>query len=110
MTLNQIESKTRFEENGETRRLDTFQIGSYQVKRLTVIKDMKVLYRTISVVSSGEYMPEINYEDGFWTKGKPCFKIQTCAYGAMDVTEIEKAVAGYQKAMEVVKVLTMNFC
>lgn len=51
MTLNQIESKTRFEENGETRRLDTFQIGSYQVKRLTVMKDMKVSYRTISVVN-----------------------------------------------------------
>lgn len=55
-------------------------------------------------------MPEINYEDGLWTKEKSCFKIQTCAYGAMGVAEIEKVVAGYQEAMEVVKVLTMNFC
>lgn len=114
MELRQVESGTKFYEGGEVRRFDRFEIGGYTVNKLTVMNNAegKVEYTSISVCPDMEerYLPEIRYEDGFWTTEKPKFTIQTTAYGALDSAEIHKVVAGYQQALQVVEVLTKNFC
>lgn len=110
MTMNLISSKTKFYENGEIRRCDIFELGKYEVKRLTVFQGAKVVYKDFTISTEEEYLPTIQYNDGFFSKDAPGFTIQTTAYGAKGVKEIEKIIAGYQEAVEAVKVLTINFC
>lgn len=55
-------------------------------------------------------MPDIEYRDGYLTSGKPEFRVQTTAYGALNLDEIEQVMEGYKQAVEVVKILTKNFC
>lgn len=112
MLLNHVDHKER-ESNGRHLERDTFTLGEhYRVTRfVTTYEDGEVI-KNYSVSSDDEYMPEIYYDDcfGLVGRGKPAFKIQTCAYGAKSVDEIEKIIAGYQEAVEAVKVLTLNFC
>lgn len=96
-------------DDGSIRTLDKFEIGRYAVKRVNVFEKNRHQYMNISIYGSGEYLPEIYYDDGFWSDGAPKFTIQTTAYGAMGAEEIEKVVEGYQEAIEVVKVLEANF-
>ncbi len=110
MTLHQIESKTKFTEDGILRR-DEFEIGSYKVVRITHYDaSQKPVYKSFSVISNDEYAPEIYYNDGCWEKCKSTFEIQTAAYGAKSPDEIKKIIRGYEEAVEVAEILIMNFC
>lgn len=73
-------------------------------------------YKYISICVSykarnEQYMPEIYFEDADrWNNRQlPGFKIQTTSYGAQEVEEIDKVIAGYQVAKEVVAKLTEMF-
>ena len=68
-----------------------------------------VVWDNFSVYSDEKYMPDIKYHDGHWYRKKE-FVIQTAAYGSMDIDGIEKVVAGYNEAVEVVKYLNKEYC
>lgn len=113
MTLKQIESRTKFYKDGEASRVDVFEISHYTVAIYTTMVNMKETYKNITVTADSNelYFPDINYDNHYFEKDqKPEFKIQTTAYGALEAEAIKKVIAGYEEALEVVKVLTEKFC
>lgn len=57
-----------------------------------------------------EYLPEIYYrDDGLFSKEPGEFLIQTTAYGAKNIEEIDKIIKGYQIAQEAAKLLNAEF-
>lgn len=111
MELNFTKHMEKKYEDGELRTRDEYEIGHYKVAwvKCFYAEDGSENYENIQVFTADEYMPEIDYHDNFWSKEKPEFKIQTCAYGSKGVDEIEKIISGYQEAVEVVKKLTERF-
>ena len=105
LTLELVDHRIKFAD--DVRALDIFKIGSYTVNRVTVHEGGKLVWSNVTVFSKSDYAPEIRYDD--WSDKKQ-FKIQTTAYGALDAEEIKKVIAGYEEALEVVKVLTEKFC
>ena len=64
---------------------------------------------------SKKYVPEIYYEEKMGIVNgsivrNESFEIQTTAYGPKSAEEIEKIIAGYQEAVEVVRILNKEFC
>lgn len=107
MTLNGIGYK-----KNEDTEVFFFEIGDYKVKRYVKTYGHNDKYVSISVTADPEkkYMPDIEYRDGYLTSEKPEFRVQTTAYGALNLDEIEQVMEGYKQAVEVVKILTKNFC
>lgn len=66
---------------------------------------------SVNPVSRDNYIPEIFFEGRscIHKDRQPEFKIQTTAYGSKRPEEIEKVIAGYQQAIELVKILTEAF-
>ena len=110
MLLKQIDHKGKIE-NGKVYQLDVFELGRYEVRR-NVTKDKSgKLYKNYSVSNKGaKFLPDIYYNDGFFENEKPSFTIQTTAYGALNVKEIDEVIAGYKEAQQAVEILTLNFC
>ena len=110
MTLCSIETK---EIKLETRTIKAtcFTLGEhYMVTRRVCEYVDGTMWKDYNVMKNGEYIPEIYYNDGIFSDEKPGFKIQTTAYGAKNIDEIKKIMAGYQEAIEAVEILTKNFC
>lgn len=93
-------------EGGEIYIEDHYTIGSYKVVRDRVQYKSGNVYEHFSLMSAKEYAPQIVYRRREDVK----FLIQTTAYGAMTVGEIEEIISGYQEAVEVVEVMTKTFC
>lgn len=115
MELKYVDYKSKLEDGklyGSTR----FGINEhYSVEVYNIFKDGEEIYRRVGVEVSYEdrhenYIPEIYYQDDFYGESKPRFEIQTTAYGAKSPEEIQKVIAGYQEALEVVELLTKHFC
>ena len=90
---------------------DSFEIGSYKVERVYKrLHDDGTELFNYGIESNEEFAPRIYYVEPWEEDGtKPCFKIQTTSYGALEPSEIQKVIAGYQEAVEVVEVLTNTF-
>lgn len=96
--------------NGVICKRDEFELGNYHVVRTTRTTATNVITKDYNVWSDKNYMPTIEYDEGWWKDEKPSFKIQTTAYGALDIETIKEVVNGYNEAIEAVEILTMNFC
>lgn len=104
-----LEMKLARTKEDEERNYKVYEIGCYEVY-VTNYKTCDL--RMISVVNkdrSADFVPDIYYEDGLFGDGEKKFKIQTTSYGALDVAEVQKFIAGYNMAIEVVEVLTKEF-
>lgn len=97
-----------------------FKIGRYEVVRSVFKKrdrkdeELKKWFVSYSVFKNSKY-GDIRYLPEIYWEGEPLskedrFVINTTSYGALGVEEIEKVIDGYQEAVEVVKILTKNFC
>ena len=91
----------------EKRTCTLYTIGAYKVdvtiyedktKRISVNKDYKE-----------EFLPEIYFKDKRWGNEVEEFQIQTTAYGALNPSDIQKIIKGYEEAMKVAAVLTEEF-
>lgn len=92
--------------------MDDFKVGRYFVRRtISPMSDGEVWTRIqVQGDRDAEYLPPIQYDDDVWSDNpNPRFEIQTTAYGAKGVEDIEKVIAGYQEALEVVNLLTEKF-
>jgi len=110
MTLCSIETKRI---NLETRTVEAtrFTLGEhYMVTRRVCKYADGTTWKDYNVTKTGDYIPDIYYNDGIFSDEKPGFKIQTTAYGDKNIDEIKKIMAGYQEAIEAVEILTKNFC
>lgn len=91
----------------ENKKYELYTIGEYEVD--VTIYDSG--YKSIHVRAkdySARYLPCIYCKDNF--EGKVLgFEIQTTSYGALNTDEIKKVIEGYNKALEVVEVLTKEF-
>lgn len=106
MTLNLVEHNMKIED-GIVYTADTFDCGNYTIERYA--QNGKVTNIYVDKDESVEYLPTVSYRCRWTGNEDPEFVIQTTAYGAKPVGEIEKVIAGYQEAVEVVKILTKNF-
>lgn len=98
----------------ETRTKDIYREETYEIGDYTVIVEFvngEVDRISVKEDWNKEYVPPIyfGYDSIFAKHEKQQFKIQTVAYGAKDITEIQKVIEGYQNAIEVVEVLTKTF-
>ena len=91
-----------------------YKIGKYTVEYS--LSDYVSGYKieTVSVDISykerhDNYMPEIYYERRIG-ENKGHFEIQTTSYGSLVPEDIIKVIDGYKEALEVVRVLTKEFC
>ena len=115
MTLCTVNHKEKVEDGKKYER-DEFTLGKHYtvVRNITRYEDGDKMVRICVNLSyedrHNNYFPEIYYEDDIFGESKPEFKIQTTAYGAMNPDEIQKVIAGYQEAIEAVRILNMNFC
>ena len=115
MELRQVDYKSKVED-GKLYSSTCFGVSEhYTLEVYTIHRDGKEIYKRIGVEVSYEdrtenYIPEIYYQDDFYGKSKPRFEIQTTAYGTKSPEEIQKVIAGYQEAVEVVELLTKHFC
>ena len=78
---------------------NTSDYGEFQIKQVYV-----------APADRNNYFPDIYFEEPNKHNGleKETYKIQTTAYGAMDVNEIDKVIEGYQIAKETVALLKEN--
>ena len=100
------------EDNVET--ATRYTLGKYIVERELIEYASGIKIETISVDISykeqhDNYMPEIYYERRFG-ENKGHFEIQTTSYGSLIPEDIKKVIDGYKEALEVVRVLTKEFC
>lgn len=115
MNLRWTDEIQKVKEDGCILMVDTFKVEGAScnviVKKM-VHKDCSggIIYKAFNIISDGEYIPEIYYEDAFWSNEKPHFEIQTVAYGAKTVDEIKRIIDGYQEAIKIVKLLELSFC
>ena len=107
-----IDKTTKALDN-KTVEIENYTCGDYMVNvYTTVYSDDGTTYRTIRVGSVKEYAPSIFHNEGISIDGtvaREYFEIQTTAYGAKEVDEIERIIAGYQQAVAVVTLLTAKF-
>ena len=115
MELVKINERTKTdEENGVTYIGTEYSIGDYQVERIEKHYKDGEMVENIHVSASWEdrnekFLPEIYFNDDWFGTKKKHFDIQTSSYGALAPEEIEKVIAGYQQAVEVVETLTDKF-
>ena len=116
MELKMVEQKHK-EKNGNDYTATFYTLGGYEVDHNvtkyadgTVWDRVQVSYIDYSAARDS-YIPEISFDDGEsrWSDGRG-FKIQTTAYGVLNPEEIQKVIAGYNYALEAVKILTDKFC
>ena len=88
-------------------RYELYEMDLYKVE-VSYYGKFKNIY--VSPKDCNDYIPEIYFKDGVLGKGKEKFRIQTTAYGALDMSEIEKMMEGYKSAIKAVKELTERFC
>lgn len=100
--------------DGNLYRTEEFTLGErYEVEVYDTTYESGTAIRKIYVEAmdrNDRYLPEIYYRADIFGKREPGFKIQTTAYGSLGIEDIQKVIAGYQEAIEAVKVLTEAFC
>ena len=91
----------------EDRKYELYTIGKYQIEVTNYSNGNR--YITIRVDRfTNRFIPEIYCKDNF--EGKILgFEIQTTSYGALNAEAIQKVIAGYNEALEVVEILTKEF-
>lgn len=85
-----------------------YEIGGYTVDVITYDSG----WRNIAVTAPWEdrYMPKIYTRDDLMGDGHIIgFEIQTTSYGALPVEDIRKVIECYEKAIQVVEILTKEF-
>lgn len=113
MTLTSVAYKTN-EEHGIKYDMTVFTLGEhYTVERtISTYKDGERYIRFAVLVdyrdANENYIPEITVDRSTST-GRLLCKIHTKNYGEQDADEIQKVIAGYQEAVEAVKILEKNF-
>ena len=109
-----VTARRAMEENGTKHEGTAYELGRYKVDKYIATYETGYVYKRIIVSVPWEerenYIPEIYYEDDYYGTHTPRFEIQTAAYGALSPEEIAKVIAGYQEALEAVKILTKEFC
>lgn len=97
----------KISKNG-TDKMAEYQIGESYIVRVI---DSEILGRKCEVYPNRneEYLPEIYVDRVVFGKDEPKFKIQTSSYGSLESTEIQKVIAGYNVAMEVVELIKKQF-
>lgn len=109
--LNHIETITEKGENGNTRTRDIYEIEGYTV--IVYSEETSPIPYDIAVIevdTDDEYLPPIQFYGEFWSKNNaPHFEIQTRAIGPLTIEDAHKVVKGYEKAIEVIKILTGFF-
>lgn len=111
MKLKFIEHKEAQDENGRYER-DIYIVENYQVIRdLSIYESGKTHERfAINPNREMEYIPEIYFNyDIFGDADTREFRIQTTSYGSLSPADIQKVIAGYNEAVEVVSILTEKF-
>ena len=78
-----------------------YSIKGYNVR--VVIQDEKV--EEIVLRKCERFLPEISWSGFSWDKKEREFRIQTTAYGSLEVDQIQEVIKGYQTAIEVVEIL-----
>lgn len=112
MTLTTVQTEREII-NGTTFEATRFTLGHYEVEREVVLKDNVKVSEIISVRADYDYQHE-NYIPGIYANKrfgakKYTFEIQTTSYGSLGTDDIQKVIAGYQEAVEAVKILEKNF-
>ena len=99
------------QKTGRKTECQAFRVGRYEVDQTTVTFVDGESYTIIRVAGdwNERYLPEIYYCDGPMYE-KAHFRIQTTSYGWLEPEEIKEVIAKYQEAVEVVEVLTKEFC
>lgn len=91
---------------------DTYTIDEYTIEVDDTIYEDGAIYHRISVIRSynriGEeqYIPEINYCDGYFEHREPHFSIQTTSYGSLESEDYKLFLEAQKKAEKVVEILT----
>lgn len=107
MKLNKFDYQEKTTENSRYECTD-YTLGHYLVSHyIATYTDGDVRERFV-ISGHSRYLPEIYFEDGCFGEEKR-FEIQTRAYGTMTVDKIKEVVAGYQRAIEAVEILTKEF-
>ena len=111
MKLKFIEHKEAQEEKTKYER-DIYEFGNYQVIRDLSIYESGKTHERFSVNPNRkmDYLPEIYFNyDIFGDADTREFRIQTTSYGSLSPADIQKVIAGYNEAVEVVSILTEKF-
>lgn len=107
MELYKFDHKEKTTENARYECTD-YTLGHYLVSHyIATYTDGDVRERFV-ISGHSRYLPEIYFDDGCFGE-KKSFNIQTTSYGAMTVDKIKEVVAGYQRAIEAVEILTKEF-
>lgn len=104
-----VEEKEIIDKKGVHCERKVYDIGNYKV---TVDwEDGKIDDILAREDWRAEYVPEISLRGNrCWDDNKKLrFEIQTVAYGAKEVEDIQKVIKGYEEALEVVEILTKEF-
>lgn len=95
----------------EGKKLFIYQAGRYEVKKI----EYEDGYTSIDIrrlrTARDEYLPEIYVRDTYIDTKLTgfSFEVQTTSYGALEVDELQKVIAGLQEAAEVAQALTNKF-
>ena len=110
MELKFIEHKEAQDERGNYKR-DEYRIGNYVVFREMSFYNTGSTFERIQVIPNREvdYIPEIYYDYSLFGDVVRSFKIQTTSYGSLSPEDIQKVIAGYNEALEIVNILTEKF-
>ena len=107
MELKLVETKSK-EIDEKFYKYEMYRIGDYKVE----VNYCNGVRNNIEVEEDckNRFAPIIYFERNRWSEDKTeKFKIQTAAYGALGVDEIQKVIDGFQQAMEIVAILTEKF-
>lgn len=99
--------RTRIDEDRK-QKFELYTIGNYKVN-VTTFEEYGSRYINIATRTEGGYFtPEVYCKDDY--EGHILgFEIQTTSYGALNADEIQKVIAGYNEALDVVAILTAEF-
>lgn len=108
VTITVLDEKTLMDlERGRTYEGHYYQMGHYKIDHIVTTFDCGESYDRVRITTDGHerFLPDIYWEDEDIDGRCGGFKIQTTAYGALEPEDIQKVIAGYQEALEVIQLL-----
>ena len=105
-----LELKLDTSKENEYEKYDKYKLGCYEVA--VVIHKQYNNMRIIQISNLKEkdgYEPDIYYNDWSFVGKEKKFEIQTTSYGSLERKEVQKLIAAYNTAIQIVEILTEKF-
>lgn len=110
MELRKVDERTKISLVDNTTKTGiTYEIGGYEVDQYITLYEDGSTWESFRVGRNIEewYLPDLEFGNDGHSKD---FQIVTKAYGVLSPEEVKEVIKGYQEAIEVVRILTKEFC